>query len=154
YEGSYEGQPVASLELAGQPDVDLASLRPLIAQPAGAPYSGQKIEQTVANLEGTGRFRGVQTNVTPEAGGLRVTFILQPAIYFGVFQFPGALERFSYTRLLQAANYPRQEPYTSGRVDEAASHLLQLYRENGYFLAAVTPQLQTNTGHGIVNVVF
>ena len=32
---SYEGQPVSSLDLAGQPDIDPASLRPLIVQAAG-----------------------------------------------------------------------------------------------------------------------
>jgi hypothetical protein len=43
-------------------------------------------------------------DLRPEQDGVRVVFILQPAIYFGMYQFPGA-ERFSYARLIQVANY-------------------------------------------------
>ena len=38
-------------------------------------------------------------------------FVLQPAVYFGIYQFPGA-ERFSYSRLILASNYAPQEPYS------------------------------------------
>src|SRR5207302_322825 len=80
--------------------------------------------------------------------------VLQPAYYFGVFQFAAAVGPFTYTRLLQAANYPREEPYTSERVDEATSNLLQFFHQTGYFEATVEPELQKDERHGVVNVVF
>ena len=151
---SYEGQAVSAVEIAGRPDVDQRSVQSLIVQPAGSPYSEQKVKDTIANLKRDGRFTDVKVNVTPEAAGLRVLFVLQPALYFGVFGFGEATNRFSYTRLLQAANYQRQAPYSKGRVEEAESNLLDFFHQNGYFMATVEPELQTDTAIGVVNVLF
>ena len=50
---SYEGQKVSSIELAGQPDLNLDEMMPLVAQRSGEAFSIAKIEQTVAALERT-----------------------------------------------------------------------------------------------------
>src|SRR5262249_46298304 len=101
-----------------------------------------------------GGFDDVKLQVTPEATGLRVLFVLQPAYYFGVFKFSEAVNRFSYTRLLQAVNYERQEPYTKARIEEAESNLLDFFHQTGFFLATVEPELQTDSTHRVVNVMF
>lgn len=150
---SYEGQKVASVELAGRPGMNLRLMNPLIQQKINAPYRQQEIDATVAALKKSGKFQDVTVEVLPEANGLRVLFVLQPALYFGVFDFSKTAV-FPYTRLLQAASYPRQEPYTEGRVEEAESNLLDFFHQTGYFRATVEPQLQTDQAHGIVNVLF
>jgi len=151
---SYEGQRVSSVQLAGQPDGDLPRLRAVIAQPINAPYSQAQIDQTVAALTQPGHVKGVEVQVEPEADGLHVIFVLQPAFYFGVFNFTQAEKKFSYTRLLQTANYSRQEPFTHEKVDEAESSLLDFFHRTGYFLATVEPRLQTDVALGVVNVAF
>src|SRR5215471_3092598 len=150
---SYEGQMVSSVSLAGQPDLAQAPQIEL-AQKANTPYSQNKIDETVARLKQTGRFQNVIVQVTPEAKGLRVQFLLQPAYYFGVFQFPEAIDKFSYTRLLQVADYSRQEPYTKDHVDKAGSQLTDFFHQSGYFLATVEPELQTNATNRVVNIIF
>jgi outer membrane protein insertion porin family len=151
---SYEGQKVSSVELAGRPDINLRLMDPLIAQAINAPYRQEQVDATVAALKKTGRFQDVTVQVMPEATGLRVLFVLQPALYFGLFDFSKPASVFPYTRLLQAANYPRQEPYSAGRVEEAESNLLDFFHQTGYFNATVEPQLRTDSVHGIVNVLF
>jgi outer membrane protein assembly factor BamA len=151
---SYEGQRVSAVEIAGRPDLDLKPLQALIAQPIDAPYAQEKVDQTVAALKTAGPFQAVGIDVVPEAAGLRLMFVLQPAEYFGVFSFPGAVKVFSYTRLLQIAGYPRQEPYTARRVQEAQKNLQEFLRQNGYFLAVVEPDIQFDQKRGVVNVVF
>src|SRR5215469_13853716 len=116
---TYEGQKVSSVEIAGKPDLDTRQLKSLIAQPAEAPYSQQKIDETLAALKKTGEFKDVQVDVRPEAAGLQVLFVLQPAVYFGMFDFGRATRVFTYNRLLQVANESSQQPYTAGRVEEA-----------------------------------
>ncbi len=97
---SYEGQRVASVQLAGQPDGTPRKLRALIAQPENAPYSQAKVDETVAALKKSGAAKDVAVEVTPTAQGVTVVFILKPAYYFGVYRFPKAEKVFSYTRLL------------------------------------------------------
>src|SRR5262249_28033559 len=104
---SYEGQTISSLELAGQPDLDPVELMPLLAQRSGDDFSIAKINQTLAALRSTGKFKDVELDLRPEQDGVRVIFVLQPAIYFGVYQFPGA-EQFPYSRLVLAASYVPQ----------------------------------------------
>lgn len=151
---SYEGQRVSAVEIAGRPDLDLKPLQALILQPADGFYSQEKVDQTVAALRNAGPFEEVNVHVVPEASGLRLMFVLQPAEYFGVFTFPGAVKVFSYTRLLQIADYPRQEPHTARRVDEAQKNLQEFLRQNGYFLAVVKPEIQSDQSRGVVNVTF
>jgi outer membrane protein insertion porin family len=151
---SYEGQKVASVELAGKPNLNLRTMNKLIQQPINAPYRQERVDATVAALKRSGEFRDVKVEVTPEANGLRVLFVLQPAVYFGVFQFSKSVSRFPYTRLLQEADFPRQEPYTEGRVEQAESNLLDFFHQIGYFSATVEPALHENAALGVVNVEF
>jgi outer membrane protein assembly factor BamA len=151
---SYEGQRVSSVELAGQPDGVPRKLRALIAQPINAPYAQAKVDETVAALKQTGQFKDVEVQVTPAAEGIHVVFVLKPAYYFGVFTFPKAEKVFSYTRLLQAANYSKQEPFTQEKVEEAESSLLEFFHRTGYFMATVEPKMQTDATHGVVNVEY
>src|SRR6476646_1511202 len=151
---SYEGQRVMSVEVAGQPDLSRRAVADLLSQPENAPYHQAEVDRTVEALKNTGKYTNVKVLVTPEANGLRVLFVPQPAYYFGIFSLSSAVGPFSYTRLLQAANYPRQEPYTSGRVDEATSNLLEFFHQTGYFQATVEPELQKDERHGVVNVLF
>lgn len=151
---SYEGQNVASVQIAGQPGVSTRDLRQLIVQPIHAPYSSEKIQESIAAIKKAGNYKDVQLDVRPQAAGLEVLFVLQPAIYFGIFDFGKATKVFTYNRLLQVANDPTQEPYTAGRVDESESNLLTFLHRAGFFLATVEPKLQTDVAHGFVNVLF
>ncbi|HEX4604464.1 MAG TPA: POTRA domain-containing protein, partial [Candidatus Angelobacter sp.] len=150
---SYEGQKVSSVLLAGQPDGNPRKLRAMIAQRTNAPYEQAKVEATLAALRNAG-FNDVEAQVFPAAEGVRVVFVLKPAYYFGVFTFSKAEKVFSYTRLLQTANYTKQEPYSQERVEEAESNLLEFFHRSGYFMATVEPKLETDQVHGVVNVTY
>lgn len=151
---SYEGQTVSSVELAGRPDLNPEQFLPLLAQREGQPFSREKIEATIAALRKTGQFKNVQLQLLPVPNGVRVLFVLEPAFYFGIYEFPGA-ERFSYARLLQVSDYPPQAgPYTQFDIRSAQQALEKFFQRNGYFLAQVRPEVQTVTVHRLVNVYF
>lgn len=150
---AYVGQQVSSVELAGRPDLDERELLPLLAQHAGEPFDRDKVERTVAALKSTGKFQNVQLRVIPDIEGVRVLLILQPGLYFGIYEFPGSNE-FPYSRLLQVANYPPDGPYNQRDVTQASDALTKFFKQNGYFLATVSPKIEPDAAHGIVNVRF
>lgn len=152
--GSYEGQVISHVEFAGHPGLNTTNLQSLVALRPGAAFSRAKVEQTVAALKSDGRFAGVQLNVVPDLNGLRVLLVLQPAMYFGIYRFPGATQRFPYTRLLQISNYPPAGPYTEADVTGTTEALTRFFQRSGYFHAEVSPVLQLDSQHGIVNVDF
>jgi outer membrane protein insertion porin family len=151
---SYEGQRVSSVQLAGEPDGNHREMRALIAQPINAPYEQARVDETAAALIKNGVAKDVEVQVRPAPEGLHVVFVLKPAYYFGVFTFPKAEKVFSYTRLLQAANYSKQEPFTQEKVEEAESNLLAFFHRTGFFAATVEPKLEIDQAHRVVNVEY
>lgn len=150
---SYDGQKVAAVELAGQPNIDEAELRPLISQKEDQPFSESKINQSVAALKSSGKVKDVELELRPEADGVRVMFVLQPAMYFGIYTFPG-VAKFGYPRLLQVTEYPPRGAYSPVDLQTANDQLTHFLQQQGYFEAEVHPQLQEDTEHGLVNVNF
>ena len=150
---SYEGQNVTAIEVAGRPGLDTTKLTPLFQQRAGEPFSRQKVDASMATLKSEGKFSEVQLQVEPEANGVRVLLIVEPAIWFGIFEFPGA-ERFPYSKLVQIANYPPQAPFNAGDVQKDSDALLRFFQQEGYFEAEVRPQVNLDTGHNVANVRF
>ena len=150
---SYEGQPVSSVELAGQPDLNLDEFMSLLAQQSGEEFSTEKVNQTINALRQTGRFTDISLDLRPEQEGVRVVFILQPAVFFGMYRFPGA-EQFPYARLLQVSNYVAQEPYSAGELQKAEKSILAFLQRNGYFESQVKSAVQVDRETGLANVNF
>src|SRR5262249_14614263 len=120
--------------------ISVDSVRPLVQQKAGEPYSSEKVNNTIAALEKTGRFTKVQLEVKPEAEGLHLTFTLEPALYFGLLRFPGATKNFRYTRLLQLAEFPTQPPYNKNLFPKAGGAFRR------FFISVATSQPKLKTG--------
>ena len=150
---SYEGQNVTTIEIAGQPDLLTSQFASSISQNTGKPFSTEKLNATIANLKRTGKFKTIQLQVSPEAKGVRVLMVLEPAYYFGIYQFPGA-ERFSYSRLVQVTNYPPEAAYNVDDIRQSTTKLIAFFRQEGYFLATVEPETRIDVPHKLVNVLF
>src|ERR1051326_1071922 len=103
---SYEGQKVGSVEITASPHVNPDQYMPLIVQKANEPYSEKKIQDSIQALQATNAFSKVDLKVVTDPAGLKLTFLLEPAYYIGLIEFPGALKRFTYARLLQTVDLP------------------------------------------------
>ena len=150
----FDGQNVSVVDIAARTGVDLDRIRSLIAQRAGRPFSSAALRQSVAALQQTHLFTEVQVNVAPEQSGLHLTFILQPADYVGVLEFPGVGTRFPYTSLLQATNVPDQSPYVAGLEAQAEKGVVDFLHTRGFFDAEVKPEVRRDEAHHVVNLVF
>jgi outer membrane protein assembly factor BamA len=150
----YEGQNVVSVDLISNPHRNLEPLRGVPLQKAGAPYSQAKVDASIRALQEAGGFPKVTVNVIPELSGVRVSFLLEPAYYLGVINFPGADKAFSYTRLLQVADLADQDPYDPDRVALAQQALQRFLQNNGYFQESIQSGIQIDDAHQLVNVNF
>src|ERR1700747_870560 len=151
---SYEGQRVIAVELVANPKISVDSLRPLVQQQADQPYSNSKVASTISVLQGTGRFSKVEVDVKPDSAGLHVPFTLEPALYFGIFDFPGANKSFSYTRLLQVVDIPNRTPYKPDLASQAEENLTQFLVSSGFFQTQVQQHSQFDEPHMLANVTF
>ncbi len=150
---SYEGQNVTAIEVAGRPQSAASEFEPLFVQKPNAPFSIDNVNRTLAALKGSGKARDVRMQVNAEANGVRILFILEPAVYFGIFQFPGA-ERFNYGRLAQVANFQAQTPFNATDVDRDRQALITFFQQQGYFQAKVDAEVKVDSANGLANVLF
>jgi outer membrane protein insertion porin family len=152
--GGFDGQTVSSVEISARPNADAEALRERIEVRAGKPFSARELSESVASLQQTQLFSEVQVSLEPEQAGLRVLFILQPADYVGVIEFPGVGTKFPYTALLQAVDIPEQSPYFSGLVTTGRQGLLDYLHKHGYFAAEVQAETRRDEAHRVVNLIF
>ncbi len=150
----YDGQNVDAIDLIGNPHRDLNPLQAVVVQKAHEPYSEAKVEASIQALQKAGGFPKVSVHIVPDPSGLRLDFLLEPAYYLGLVNFPGAEKKFSYTRLLQAANLADEDPYDAARLPVAAQALQDFFAHNGYFTASIQPHSQIDDDHQLVNVNF
>src|SRR6185437_5993207 len=151
---SYEGQKIASIDLIANPHVDVSHYRALIVQQPGQPYSEKEIQASIHALQETNAFSAVNVRVLPDPSGLKVTFVLQPAFYIGIMRFPGAVQKFHYSRLLQAANIPDQTPYEESQIPQSEDALRKLFQASGYFQPAIHTDVQTDNQNQLANLTF
>jgi len=150
---SYEGQNVTQVDVAGRPDLDSSQFQSIFVQKAGQPFSGEAVRRTADAMKTATHCERTRIQVEPQAQGLRVSIVLEPAVYFGIFAFPGA-ESFAYSRLVQVANYPVQAPFNATEVEQDRQALLTFFRQQGYFEAQVTSEVKVDAPHAIANVDF
>ena len=148
------GQKVASIEVAGQPDETYDKLRNSIAVKTGQPLRKDDIDATVARLKQQANISSVSLSVEPQAEGVQVTFVLEPAVYVGMYEFPGATGRYNYSRLLQVSSYPNQAPYSNEDVRRAEDALSRFFQQDGYFESEVRAETVIDAPHHLVNVLF
>jgi outer membrane protein insertion porin family len=150
----FEGNPVSRVDIAVRPSEDIQELQRLVRQKEGQPFSMQALTESVADLQHTGKFTKVQVSLEPEVSGLHVTFILQPVYNIGLVSFPGAANRFSYSRLLQAVNVPVTAPFVKARLADKEKGLQAFLADRGYFTAVITTTTQVDDQHRLVNISF
>ncbi len=145
---------MSAVDLIANPHRDVEPLRAYLVQKPGQPYSQANVDSTLAALRDKGGFPKVEVDVVPDISGLRIDFLLGPAYFIGVVEFPGAVQHFSYTRLLQVANLQDEDPYDQERIPVAEEALLHFFRNNGYFQAQVHSEKEIDDAHQLVNVTF
>lgn len=150
----YEGQKVGKIELVAHPEVNVDAYRRLVQQLPDAPYSTSKLQASLNALNRTKRFIKVELDVRPDPNGLHLIFVLQPAFYFGLVEFPGADKHFTYTRLLQVVNVPNEEPYAQETVANGANALLTFLQSTGFFDAQVRSETRFDDAHQLANVLY
>src|SRR5271155_5378159 len=150
----YEGQNVSAIALIANPHRDLEPFRSVPLQKAGEPYSQVKVEASIQALQASGHFPEVTVSVVPDLSGIRVSFLLEPAYFIGIVDFPGAAQAFSYTRLLQVADLPDEDPYDPARVAVGEKALQDFLERNGYFQSEIQSDIKIDDAHQLVNVAF
>lgn len=150
----FDGQMVSSVEVAAAPFANVPSIRNLIQQQPGQPFSSDAIHRSISALQLTHRFTSIEANIQPEQNGLRVIFVLEPTDYIGIVTFVGTGTDIPYTALLQAANIPEQSPFYAALATDGSSGVVEYLHMLGFFEARVRTEVSRDEQRHIANVTF
>lgn len=153
YEG-FEGRKVSKIEVAAAPGTDANRIRSLVSLKPGDPFSAEQLKSSVAAIQKSGGFTEIQASLEPDAIGVKVVLLLEPVFHTGLISFPGAVNRFPYSTLLQTADIQPDSVFSSDVLPERAAALHAYFVKQGYFEAAVRTRTETDEAHKLVNVIF
>jgi outer membrane protein insertion porin family len=150
----YEGQNLSAVDLIANPNRNVESLRSLLLQKAGQPFSETKVQASIVALEKQGGFSGVKAEMVSNTSGLQLNFILEPPYYVGIIEFPSLTKYFSYAQLLNVVNFPDEEPYHQGSLAIAETALIRFLQNDGYFQAQAHAEAKIDDAKQLVNITF
>jgi outer membrane protein insertion porin family len=151
---SYDGQPIAAVRLVASPTVNVQPFERFVKLKKDQLYSSAIAQATASALRAAGHFTRVDVQISPEADGLQVTFLLQPVYYVGIISFAGNVDGFDYSQLLNVVNFPANAPYEKALVNAGEGALKGFLANEGYFLARVHEETQLDNAHRLANPVY
>ncbi len=150
---AYEGQNVASIEIAGQPDLKPEQYESLFVQKAGQSFSKTWLTRPPMRSKRRANsamcaFRSIPM---PAACGF-CSSLNQPSTSASTSS--PARPALPYSRLVQVANYPAQTPYNASEVERDRQALVTFFRQQGFFEVEVKSEVKVDAPHAIANIVF
>ncbi|TDQ80519.1 Beta-barrel assembly machine subunit BamA [Dongia mobilis] len=130
------GDPIMEIRIEGSQRIEPDTVRSYMAINPGDPFDARAIDRALKNLFATGLFADV--NFRREGNALVVQVAENPIINRIAFEGNDKLEDEELQNEIQLR--PRVV-YTQGRVQSDVKRLLDLYRRNGRFAAAVEPKI-------------
>jgi outer membrane protein insertion porin family len=130
------GDPIMEIRIEGSQRIEPDTVRSYMAINPGDPFDARAIDRALKNLFATGLFADV--NFRREGDALVVQVAENPIINRIAFEGNDKLEDEELQNEIQLR--PRVV-YTQGRVQADVKRLLDLYRRNGRFAAAIEPKI-------------
>ncbi|MBL8708887.1 MAG: outer membrane protein assembly factor BamA [Rhodospirillaceae bacterium] len=130
------GDPIMEIRIEGSQRIEPDTVRSYMAINPGDPFDARAIDRALKNLFATGLFADV--NFRREANSLVVQVAENPIINRIAFEGNDKLDDDQLQSEIQLR--PRVV-YTQSRVQADVKRLLDLYRRNGRFAAAVDPKI-------------
>lgn len=144
---------VTQINVKGNRKIENDAVMARLVTKTGEPYSAEKIRQDVEALFKTGYFYDVQVDRTVRDGQIELTYILLEKPSVVEVQYTGNSE-VETDDLKEATGLKEFEILNMTRIREATEKLQKLYEDKGFFLAKITPRVETVTEGESVRVVF
>jgi outer membrane protein insertion porin family len=147
-----DGGPVSEVLVRGALRVEGQALLRSLATRAGAPYDTEKVRSDIRTLYATGNFENVGVERDGEG---RVIFLVLERPGLRQWKFDPSGDVLDDEEVKTAVTLKDGEILRRGAVEDNVEILRGLYRDKGYFLAVITPEvIKLDDGKNRVDVVF
>lgn len=143
---------VKDLGLQGNRRIQEAVILGRVSTKVGAPFSPTRLAEDIRAIFALGYFDDVQMKVEDFEGGVKVTFVVAERPFIRDIRFAGN-KNLDATALQEKIDLKLGSVYNPVDVNRAADRLREVHEEDGYFEAAVTPDVE-RLPDGDVTVIF
>jgi outer membrane protein insertion porin family len=132
---------VREIVVTGAKMVEEATVRARIGSREGAPYDAEQTSRDVRALFELGSFEDIKVDAESFEGGVRLTYLLTERPLMRAVEFEGNKE-VSTDDLKEKAALPLNAPYNPVTVAGAVARMRALYREKGFYQAALRTSVE------------
>ena len=148
----YTGQRIARIDFTSGDPIATENLSKALSIAPGQPLDVAELRKSIVALFETREFAQIEADAENRAEGLVLTFKLRPNFFFADFRLGGdAVIRSPLSSLTQL---PLGELYSPKAVDGLLLKVLQALRDNGYYQAVVTSNVQFLSKTRLVTVEY
>lgn len=148
------GARVAKITIKGNKKIEMDAVQARLVTRAGDAFAAEKIRQDIEALFKTGYFYDVRVDRVVQPSGeveLTYTVVEKPSVVEIVYSGNSEVETDD---LQEAAGLKAFEILNMNKIREATEKLQKLYEDKGFFLARVTPRIDTVTEGESVKLTF
>ncbi|HZL56338.1 MAG TPA: POTRA domain-containing protein [Bryobacteraceae bacterium] len=154
--GQFEGLPVTRIvwEPETQP-LAMSEIAATIPLRKDQPYRAANVRATIERLFATGRYRDIQVDATPAAGGVAVRFVTKISWFIGHVGVDSDLsEPPSPGQIISTSRLDLGVPFDESQVALAEENIRKLLINNGYFGPEVSHRFDYDSTYQQVAITF
>jgi outer membrane protein insertion porin family len=136
-EVSIEGQRVTEIRIIDEAGHPVSHPLPPLGLAAGKPFDFAVERNDLRQLYRWGDFSDIRVTVTPEAGGVRIDFVVQRNYYYSVVRINGLRSPPTDSAALAAMRLSLGQPYRESSLLEGLRRLEDTLRTDGLYLANI-----------------
>ncbi len=147
-----EGKTVTAVRVVNSQGQVIEQNPPNLPLVAGKPYSTESERAALKQLFATNLYADIRTEATPEAGGVRIDFVVTQNDFIGVVRVEGLEPPPREPEALAAMNLELGHEFTETGLTEALANLRQALADNGLYQSVLTPEVDRHPGNQLVNI--
>jgi outer membrane protein assembly complex protein YaeT len=151
----YEGLPIVSIafEPASQPLTE-TQLQARLPFQAGSAFHERELRNAIQNLFATGRFADLAVDAEKTDAGVALRFLTQNAYFVGHVEISGIPQPPNSGQLMSATKLRLGMPFVEADKNQAVESLKTLLRQNGFYNADVTANVETRASTEQADLTF
>ncbi|MBZ5563546.1 MAG: BamA/TamA family outer membrane protein [Acidobacteriia bacterium] len=136
-EESWWGQPVKSIHLQCDANLQLTDFPGRVTQKVGEPLDSKLVAESLKNLYATGRFTDLRAEAQPADRGVNLVLVAHAQYFVGVVQVEGAPGSVEARVLLTASRLRLGQPLSKENLQSAHENMVEVLHANGFYQARI-----------------
>ena len=137
-QAAVEGQRVVGVRVVDQSGSEVSEKIPPLALEVGKPFDFSDERRSLRDIYRMGDFADIRVNAAPDAGGIRVDFVVRRNYFNNVIRVEGLKEPPTEPAALATLRLVLGEPFRESSVREAADRLQSALRDDGLYQAKIS----------------